>query len=213
MRGWRSFMNTLKYYLKTQLKEGFGSGSGLTPPRLLKSGAQMTLASKITVLRIIAIPFFVLSILEGHTHWAQVIFCASVLSDALDGGIARLRGERTPLGAFLDPLADKLLLVATYIAFSYLNWIPLWVFVTVISRDLLIVLGWTVVYILTTNKKIEPRPLGKMTTALQMALALARLFSIGNPFYSWLLHAMIAITVVSGADYVWIGNKRLGAIE
>jgi len=173
----------------------------------------MTLASKITVLRIVAIPFFVLSILEGHTHWAQGIFCASVLSDALDGGIARLRGERTPLGAFLDPLADKLLLVITYVTFSYLNWIPLWVFVAVISRDLLVVLGWTVVYILTTNKKIEPRPLGKMTTALQMALAVGRLFNLGNPWYSWLLYAMITVTVLSGADYVWVGNKRLGAIE
>ena len=173
----------------------------------------MTLASKITVLRIIAIPFFVLSVLEGRLHWAQAIFCASVFSDALDGTIARLRGERTPLGAFLDPLADKLLLVVTYIVFSYLNWIPLWVFVAVISRDLLIVLGWTVVYILTTNSRIEPRPLGKMTTALQMTLAVARLFNLGNPAYTWLLYAMMTVTILSGADYVWIGNKRLGAIE
>jgi cardiolipin synthase len=173
----------------------------------------VTLACKITVLRIIAVPFFALSILQGHILWAQVIFCASVFSDALDGGIARLRGERTPLGAFLDPLADKLLLVVTYIVFSYINWIPLWVFVAVISRDLLIILGWTVVYILTNNKKIEPRPLGKITTALQMTLAVARLFNLGNPWYSWLLYAMMAVTVLSGADYVWIGNKRLGALE
>jgi cardiolipin synthase len=173
----------------------------------------MTLASKITVLRIIAIPFFVLAVLQGHLFWARGIFCASVFSDALDGTIARMRGERTPLGAFLDPLADKLLLVVTYIVFSYLNWIPLWVFVTVISRDLLIILGWTVVYILTTNSRIEPRPLGKMTTALQMALAVARIFNLSGPGYPWLLYAMISVTILSGADYVWIGNKRLGAIE
>jgi cardiolipin synthase len=173
----------------------------------------MTLASKITVLRIISIPFFVVAIMQGHIGLAQTIFCLSVFSDALDGGIARLRGERTPLGAFLDPLADKLLLVVTYITFSYLTWIPLWVFVTVISRDLLIILGWTVVYILTTNKKIEPRPLGKATTALQMALAVARLFTCPEPYYSWLLYAMISATILSAADYVWIGNKRLGAIE
>src|SRR5258708_2811060 len=87
----------------------------------------MTLASKITVLRIIAIPFFVIALFEHAILWAQVIFCLSVFSDALDGAIARLRRERTPLGAFLDPVADKLLLVVTYIVFSNLGWIPLWV--------------------------------------------------------------------------------------
>lgn len=173
----------------------------------------MTLASKITVLRIIAIPFFVVSVLEHHILLAQIIFCLSVFSDALDGAIARLRGERTALGAFLDPLADKLLLVVSFITFSYLNWIPLWVFVAVISRDLLIIMGWTVVYILTSNSKIEPRPLGKVTTALQMGLAMARLFGLADPAYSWLLYAMIGATLLSAADYVWIGNKRLGALE
>lgn len=173
----------------------------------------MTLASKITVLRIVAVPFFVVAILQGHVRLARIIFSLSVFSDALDGGIARVRGERTPLGAFLDPVADKLLLVVTYITFSYLNWIPLWVFVAVLSRDLLIILGWTVVYILTTNKKIEPRPLGKATTALQMAFAVTRLFSVGEPLYSWLLYAMISATLLSAADYIWIGNKRLGALE
>ncbi len=173
----------------------------------------MTLASKITVLRIIAIPFFAIALLEHHIIYAQIIFCLSVFSDALDGTIARLRGERTPLGAFLDPLADKLLLVVSYIIFSYLNWIPLWVFVAVLSRDLLIVLGWSVVYILTGNSKIQPRPLGKITTALQMAVAAARLFSIVGSLYNGLLYAMISATLLSAGDYVWIGNKRLGALE
>ncbi len=173
----------------------------------------MTLASKITVLRIVAIPFFVIALLQHAILWAQIIFCLSVFSDALDGAIARLRRERTPLGAFLDPLADKLLLVVTYIVFSSLGWIPLWVFVAVLSRDLLIILGWTVVYILTHNSKIEPRPLGKMTTALQMAVAVARLFVVADPLYSALLYLMIMATVMSALDYVWIGNKRLGALE
>ncbi len=173
----------------------------------------MTLASKITVLRIMAIPFFVLALLEHHLAAAQAIFCLCVFSDALDGTIARIRGERTPLGAFLDPLADKLLLVVTYVAFSYLNWIPLWVFVAVVSRDLIIILGWIVVYILTHNSKIEPRPLGKVTTVLQMAVAIARLFNFGEPLYHSLLYLMIAATLVSAGDYVWIGNKRLGALE
>ncbi len=173
----------------------------------------MTLASKITVLRIIAIPFFVIAMIEGKLAWAQAIFCLSVFSDALDGAIARLRRERTPLGAFLDPLADKLLLVVTFIVFSYLNWIPLWIFVAVVSRDMIIILGWTVVYILTHNSKIEPRPLGKITTVLQMAVAMARLFNLSDPLYHPLLYLMIAATILSAGDYVWVGNKRLGALE
>lgn len=173
----------------------------------------MTLASKITVLRIIAIPFLAIALIQHQLIYAQIIFCLSVFSDALDGAIARLRGERTPLGAFLDPMADKLLLVVSYIIFSYLNWIPLWVFVAVVSRDLIIILGWSVVYILTGNSKIEPRPLGKITTVLQMAVAGARLFSISGHPYSVLLSAMVAATIVSAGDYVWIGNKRLGALE
>jgi len=173
----------------------------------------VTLASKITVLRIIAIPFMAIALLEHSLRTAQVLLCLSIFSDALDGAIARLRGERTPLGAFLDPLADKLLLVVCYIVFSSLNWIPLWVFIAVISRDLIIILGWTVVYILTGNSKIEPRPLGKVTTVLQMAVALVILFPVLGPFYHGLLHAMIASTILSAADYVWIGNKRLGALE
>jgi cardiolipin synthase len=164
----------------------------------------MTLASKITVLRIMAIPFFAIALLEHHLMAAQILFCLSIFSDALDGTIARLRGERTTLGAFLDPLADKLLLVVCYIVFSFLN---------IISRDMIIVLGWTVVYILTNNSKIQPRPLGKVTTVLQMAVALAKLFPAGEPFYHGLLYTMIATTILSAGDYVWIGNKRLGALE
>jgi cardiolipin synthase len=173
----------------------------------------MTLANKITVLRIIAIPLFVIALLEGFLPWARWIFILSIFSDALDGTIARLRGERTPLGSFLDPLADKLLLVAAFITFAYLGWIPIWVFIAVLSRDMLIIMGWSIVYILTGNSKIEPRLLGKFTTALQMMVALCKLVPVPLPLYHWVLHTMIATTILSACDYVWIGNKRLGAMS
>ena len=172
----------------------------------------MTLANKITVLRIIAIPVLIIALFEHSLTWARLIFIFSILSDALDGTLARIRGERTPLGSFLDPLADKLLLVATYVAFTALGWIPLWIFIAVLSRDMLIVLGWSVVYILTGNPKIEPRFLGKATTALQMAVALSKLLNAPDPLYQGLLRAMIFTTIVSACDYVWVGNKRLGAL-
>jgi len=174
----------------------------------------MTLANKITVLRIIAIPFFVIALTEQYLRAAQILFVLSVLSDALDGAIARFRGERTPLGTFLDPLADKLLLLAAFSTLTYLGRLPLWVFVAVLSRDILILMGWSLVYVLTDNRKIEPRPLGKVTTFVQMLFIIATLFPITPPLaYSWLLRLMTALTVLSALDYVWIGNQRLGMIE
>jgi cardiolipin synthase len=173
----------------------------------------MTLANKITVLRIIAIPLFVIALWEHYILCARIIFVLSVASDALDGIVARIRGERTPLGTFLDPLADKLLLLATFVAFTALGSIPVWVFITVLSRDMLIVLGWSVVYILTGNRKIEPRFLGKITTALQMAVAVGKLFDFPLWLYHLGLHVMVACTILSACDYVWLGNKRLGPLE
>ena len=173
----------------------------------------MTIANRITILRIISIPFFIIALLEQHLGWARGIFLLSALTDALDGALARVRRERTQLGSFLDPMADKLLLVATYIAFTHLGWIPLWVFVAVVSRDLLIVLGWSVVYLLTHNARIQPRPLGKATTVLQMAFAVAKLFAFPERFAHALLVLMIAATLLSALDYVWAGNQRLSQIE
>ena len=172
----------------------------------------MTLANKITVLRIIAIPICIIALLEQSMQWARAIFVLSVFSDALDGAIARIRGERTPLGTFLDPLADKLLLVSTFVAYAYLGWIPVWIFIAVLSRDMLIILGWTVVYILTGNSKIEPRMLGKITTALQMMVILGKMFNAPPELYHAVLHTMIAATILSACDYVWVGNTRLGPV-
>jgi cardiolipin synthase len=171
----------------------------------------MTLANKITVGRIIAIPLLIIALLEHNVLWARIIFVLSVASDALDGMIARIRGERTPLGSFLDPLADKLLLLGTFVAYTYLGWIPIWIFIAVISRDLIIILGWSIVFILTGNSKIEPRVLGKATTALQMAVAGVRLINVPESIYHSVLYAMITATILSALDYVWVGNKRLGA--
>jgi len=173
----------------------------------------MTLANKITVTRIFAIPLFVIALLENAILWAQILFVVSVFSDALDGAIARFRKERTALGSFLDPLADKLLLISAYITLTYLGWLPLWVFVAVISRDVLILMGWSLVLLLTNNKKIEPRPLGKITTVLQMAVPIALLFHFPPLLYKFCLHTMIAFTIISAIDYVWVGNKRLGAMQ
>ncbi|MBI3291893.1 MAG: CDP-diacylglycerol--glycerol-3-phosphate 3-phosphatidyltransferase [Elusimicrobia bacterium] len=173
----------------------------------------MTLANKITVLRVIAVPLLVIALLHHHDGWARLIFCLSIASDALDGSLARWRGERTPLGSFLDPLADKLLLVATFLVLTFQGHVPLWIFVVLFSRDLLIALGWTIIYILTSNAKVQPRFLGKMTTILQMVAAVALLFRLPPLWSAGLLHLMVAVSIISLLDYIYLGNRRLSHLE
>lgn len=171
----------------------------------------MTLANKITVGRIVLIPIIVIGLLQHHTKWVYLLFFLSMISDFLDGLAARRRGERTKLGAFLDPMADKLLVTAVFVTLTHLNQIAMWVFVVIFSRDILIVLGWAVIYILTGSTAIEPRPLGKATTAIQMATALACVMDIGNPVMRILLWSSIACTIASAIDYIIIGERKLRA--
>jgi cardiolipin synthase len=170
----------------------------------------MTLANKITILRVLLIPPLVIGLLLDAPVWPAVIFLFSMLTDVLDGMAARLRGERTQLGVFLDPMADKLLLSATYLTLSYLHKIPLWAFVVVFSRDLLIVLGWSVIYILMKSSVIVPRWLGKVTTFTQMATLLCVMVGVPSKIVDPLFWSMITLTVASTIDYVSIGARRLG---
>jgi cardiolipin synthase len=173
----------------------------------------MTLANKITILRILLIPAIVIGLLLDRKPWMYILLGFSMLTDLLDGLAARSRKERTRLGAFLDPLADKLLLSSVYLTLTYLHIIHPWIFVLVFSRDLLIVLGWTVIYILTGSSKIQPQILGKITTALQMATALSYIIPSLAGLQIPLLWSSVAATIVSAVDYVIIGQKRLAGSE
>lgn len=171
---------------------------------------RMTLANKITIVRIVLIPVIVIGLLKQRTDWVIALLAFSMATDLLDGLAARLRGERTRLGAFLDPLADKILLTAVYMTITYLGLIETWVFVVIFSRDLLIVIGWGVIYILTSSSTIAPRLLGKATTAVQMATALAFIIDFPEGGRSFLLTATIIFTIASAIDYILVGEKRLG---
>ena len=177
----------------------------------------MTLANRITILRIMLIPVFVILYLEQRDttflkNWTLAVFAFAILTDLLDGLAARIKGERTQLGTFLDPLADKLLLTASFVLFTYRGEIPLWVFVVVFSRDLITVLGWTIIYILTSSNKIEPRILGKFSTFMQMSTSIAILFPVPLGITHWIIRAMVIVTVISTIDYMWVGSRRLEPI-
>jgi len=170
----------------------------------------MTLANKITVVRILLIPVIVIGLLEQHNNWVYLLLAISMATDLLDGLAARRLGERTRLGAFLDPMADKLLLTAVFLTLTFLKRIDMWVFVVVFSRDLMIVLGWTVIFILTGSSTVQPRPLGKSTTAAQMVMALAIMLPMPAPVVNGLLWLTIGLTVASAIDYLRVGERRLG---
>jgi CDP-diacylglycerol--glycerol-3-phosphate 3-phosphatidyltransferase len=177
----------------------------------------MTLANRITILRIALIPVFVILFLQQRHYpalknWTLAIFAFAIFTDLLDGLAARMRKEKTPLGSFLDPLADKLLLTASFTLFTYAGQIPLWVFVLIFSRDLIIVLGWTIIYILTSSSSIQPRTLGKTCTFLQMTATIALLFPVPDLITVWIVRAMVIATVASAVDYMWVGSKRLEPI-
>ena len=104
------------------------------------------------------------------------------------------------------------MLTATFILFTYTSKIALWVFVVIFSRDLIIVLGWTIIYILTSSSNIDPRLLGKTSTLLQMTSAIALLFPVPDEITRWIVRFMVVLTIISAVDYIWIGSKKLEPI-
>ena len=176
----------------------------------------MGLANWLTIVRIVLIPVFVILLVENRVRVALAVFCLAGLTDALDGYIARTRGKATRLGAFLDPLADKLLLSASFVTLTYKfpHLLPFWLTAVVISRDLLLILGAALVHM--TGGQIRPAPtqLGKATAAFQMAMVLAALLAsarveVAAAVRPGLVWATALLTVASGVQYIYRGRQYL----
>jgi cardiolipin synthase len=165
----------------------------------------MTVPNLITILRIILVPIFIIYIIDNRTSASLVIFIIASISDALDGFIARVFHQKSNLGAHLDPLADKILLMTAYITLAILKMIPSWLAVLTISRDVIILLGVLVLYLNRYPVRIHPSLLSKATTCLQVAAILIVLSNdyLGIAFlrmYSFWLAALF--TVASGLQYI-----------
>ncbi len=187
----------------------------------------MTTANKITILRILLIPFFVVETLyyvetgnEVHRLLAILSFAITAILDGVDGYIARRYNQKSELGAVLDPLADKLLLVSGVILLSFnhsprLGQIPLWLTGIIIGRDLLLLTGIAVIRLIVGKVIVHPRIVGKVATVFQMIVILWILLDWdrdlnGRWLKLWILGAG-ACTGLSGLLYVWDGVKQLGA--
>ncbi len=173
----------------------------------------------ITVFRFLLVPPLVLLLLNHQYGVALVVFCVAGFSDALDGFLAKRYGWSSRMGALMDPLADKLLLVSSFVTLGWLGWIPLWLVVLVILRDVVIVAGAMVYHWCVENfKTADPTLLSKLNTFTQLLLVMAVMFSQSVqalPFL-WidiLLYSVLATTIWSGLDYVWVWGRRAWSLR
>jgi cardiolipin synthase (CMP-forming) len=171
----------------------------------------LTIPNFLTLLRIIAIPVFLI-LVSGHRFAAAlVLFLAAAITDTVDGVIARLTDSRSDLGATMDPLADKLLLVSSFLILTWLGVLPTWLLILVLTRDVVILSGYTVIYFVSTPMEIDPTFAGKLNTFFEMSTIGFALLTMARPgipmanvnLGTWYLTGL-TITI-SGVHYVYSG--------
>jgi cardiolipin synthase (CMP-forming) len=174
----------------------------------------MNLPNYITLLRIILVPFFIGLMIYGHFRLAAAVFLVACVTDALDGMIARLRDQRTELGAFLDPIADKLLLVSAFVTLALRGILPPWLVMTVVSRDIILVLGSIVLFYTEHEFEVRPSIIGKTATVLQFVVVtlslVLKIYGLKMPFMMILYWTTVGFTVASGIQYIVRGTEIIG---
>ncbi|MDX1412398.1 MAG: CDP-alcohol phosphatidyltransferase family protein [Nitrospirales bacterium] len=177
----------------------------------------INLPNSLTVLRILLVPVFVGLLLYENYDLALGTLLFAALTDGLDGAVARITNQRTRLGEYLDPLADKLLLMSAIITLSVLHFIPLWAVIVVVSRDAMLVAGTLIAHITDTAINIAPTILGKGTTLAQICYVMAVMLQATGRFPSQLvapvLLGMVLLTVGSGAHYLIRGIRVVNALN
>lgn len=167
----------------------------------------MNLPNLITVFRILLIPVLVILLWYGHFPWALGVFALAAVSDSLDGLIARLSNQQTRLGTYLDPMADKLLLISGFVTLSLLKVIPAWITIVLVSRDLILMFGTLLLHMIYGSFEITPSWLGKCTTATQLFYVLAILVLLtidhDNRVLRPVLFLTVFLTIVSGLHYIF----------
>ena len=170
-----------------------------------------TLANQLTLLRMLLIPAFVILVIYGELGWALAVFVTAGITDGLDGLIARRSGQKTSLGAWLDPMADKLLLVTTFVVLTWpglglANRFPIWLTVCIISRDVVIILTVAIVNLAVGRRTFRPSIFGKIATGTYMVTAVvAMIFNyLGyhSVVFDVLVWASLAITLISAFHYI-----------
>ena len=177
----------------------------------------LTPANQLTLLRLLLVPVFVICMLYHLPGWALVTFATAGITDMFDGRVARLSGESTELGAWLDPMADKILLLSMFIMLTIptgaANRLPIWLTVLVISRDVGIVLTVAVVNLAVGARTFRPSMFGKVATAIYVLTGVVTLYfnyrGVTSPVVTAFIYAALTMTLISGFDYVRRSNRTL----
>jgi cardiolipin synthase len=172
----------------------------------------LNLPNILTLVRILTIPIF-LEFLAYQYYWqALLVFAIGGLTDFLDGFFARLMNQQTALGAYLDPVADKLLVITSYVMLGSVGGIPVWLTVIVVVRDVMIVAGYAIIYFLVEERlQVRPSLIGKWSTTLQLLTLAVALLMLHDPrlLSEWVLQCFVAATgvatIVSGLQYLYRG--------
>src|SRR5215510_1726158 len=181
----------------------------------------LTIANFLTVLRLILIPVFVTALYYQQFRWALAVFLVAAVTDGLDGLVARIFNQKTQLGAILDPMADKLLLVTAFVILSLPRFtltgpIPFWLTAVAISRDAIIVLGAAVINMTTGFSRFRPSIPGKLNTLVQIVMIVY--FLVANAFDAFGLlaeylpvvyYATLAMAIFSGLHYIAPINRLM----
>lgn len=175
--------------------------------------------NQLTLLRLIFIPFVIVSIVVEQYRTAFALVLIGGISDGLDGLLARRLRQQTELGKYLDPIADKLLLTSSFVALGLNGHIPLWLVILVVSRDIIILVTALVMVLATSMRSFPPSIYGKINTIGQVSTVLATLLVLLYPYMAlrWLQQAAVyttgAFTVISGLHYAFRTADRLRKLE
>ena len=175
----------------------------------MSSSTILNLPNLITLLRIGAIPLFLILLTDEQYTEALIVFVLAAVTDSIDGAVARLTNSHTAFGAYIDPLADKLLLVSSFLILAFFGFIPRWLTILVISRDIIILVGFAVLYFITGHSiAVRPTLIGKASTFFQLLTVTLTLIGLYNPAWRFpvLWHATLVLAgcavTVSGFQYL-----------
>jgi len=178
----------------------------------------MNLPNLITLTRLLSVPLIISLILSHQLNAAFIFFTLAGISDGLDGFLARIFKARTTFGAYLDPIADKTLLVGVYAALGHTGLVAIWIVVLIIFRDLLIIGGTILLFFLKNNVQMKPLMVSKVNTVIQLLFALFILgqgdFVFNCPYLSSYLGYIVAFTtMLSGVIYVRLALKDFNKMD
>jgi cardiolipin synthase len=183
----------------------------------------LTYANQLTILRMAFVPCFVLLLIYGYPKSATVLFLIAAFTDGLDGLLARKLQQKTVLGSFLDPMADKILLTAAFITLTIPSLplvlhLPIWLTVLTISRDILIAVSALIIHLQTQHSQFPPTLLGKCTTAVQLLTVGVCMLAnfetnLAVALYPYVVYSALALTLASGLHYAYKSIKIIASYQ